>query len=237
MTRPPTVGAAKRALRAAADPARARVSRSFFKTGPGQYGESDRFLGIATPQLRQLARQFDTLTLPAIEKLLQSPWHEERALALLLLVHQYQHGDRAAREAVYDLYLRNTGRINNWDLVDCSAEYIVGPHVPRGKRAILRRLAKSDSLWERRIAVLATRSFIRQGDFEETLRIAAMLLEDPEDLIHKAVGWMLREIGDRDRAAEERFLEQHAAIMPRTMLRYAIEKFPAARRRHYMRRT
>ena len=221
-------------LRSAANPEHARVAQSFFKTAPGQYGEGDRFLGIRVPAIRTFVRKYETLSLLDIESLLDSEWHEERAVALLILVRQYERGDDADREAIYDLYLRKTNRINNWDLVDCSAPQIVGAHLRDRDRAPLYFLAKSASLWERRIAMLATQHYIRKGDFRDALAIAALLLDDRQDLIHKAAGWMLREIGNRDREAEERFLRKHAARMPRTMLRYAIEKFPAALRRNYL---
>ena len=205
----------------------------FFKTGPGEYGEGDRFLGISVPAVRKVATACRDLSLPAIADLLRSPWHEERLLALLLLVRQYTDGTPAHRDAIYRLYIRSTAHINNWDLVDCSAS-IVGVHLHKSGRMQLRRLARSSSLWERRIAIVATYAYTRRGEFDETLRIAALLLNDPHDLIHKAVGWMLREVGKRDRAVEEAFLRTHARRMPRTMLRYAIERFPAAQRRRFL---
>ncbi|HEX6099957.1 MAG TPA: DNA alkylation repair protein [Thermoanaerobaculia bacterium] len=224
----------RRELRAAANPDHARVARSFFKTGPGQYGEGDQFLGIRVPVLRTFVRSHQTLSLEDVEKLLQSKWHEERLVALLLLVRRYERGDDAEREAVYALYFRRMAHIDNWDLVDSSAPYIVGAHLRDRDRAPLYTLAQSPSVWERRIAMLATQHFIRRGEFRDALAIATLLLHDPHDLIHKAAGWILREIGNRDRAAEEKFLRKHAARMPRTMLRYAIEKFPAELRRRYM---
>lgn len=166
--------------------------------------------------------------------MLESPWHEERLLALLILVGQYQRGDRRHRAAIYRTYLRKRRRINNWDLVDCSAEHIVGAHLRGADRRILKRLAKSSSVWDRRIAILATFHYIKAGEFKTTLAIARMLLNDPHDLIHKAVGWMLREIGKRDQQVEEEFLRVHAARMPRTMLRYAIERFPEKLRRRHL---
>jgi 3-methyladenine DNA glycosylase AlkD len=224
----------RRELRTAANPDQARVAQSFFKTGPGQYGEGDQFLGIRVPVLRTFARKYEALSLADIEKLLQSRWHEERLVALLLLVRRYERGDDAQRDAVYALYFRRMAFINNWDLVDSSAPHIVGAHLSARDRAPLYTLAQSPSLWERRIAMLATQYYIRHGDFRDALAIAELLLDDPHDLIHKATGWMLREIGNRDRAAEEKFLRKHAARMPRTMLRYAIEKFPEELRRKYM---
>jgi 3-methyladenine DNA glycosylase AlkD len=168
-----------------------------------------------------------------VEALLQSPWHEARLLALLILVRQYTRMSNA-RGAIYRLYLRNTHRVNNWDLVDLSAGQIVGAHLAERDRATLHLLARSRSLWERRIAIIATGIYIRRGEFGPTLRIARLLLEDPHDLIHKAVGWMLREVGKRDREAEEAFLRRYAHRMPRTMLRYAIERFPERLRRRYL---
>jgi 3-methyladenine DNA glycosylase AlkD len=220
----------ERRLRALGDPTRAKHSLRFFRTGPGEYGEGDRFLGLTVPQIRALAREHKTCELGTLEQLLQSPWHEARLLALVILVEQCKRGDAALRDAIRALYLRNTHRINNWDLVDCSAAHIVGA----GDRALLERLARSPSLWERRMAIIATFEAIRRNVFDDALRIAAMLVGDAHDLIHKATGWMLREVGRRDRAAEERFLRKYAARMPRTMLRYAIERFPQRLRRQYL---
>ncbi len=222
-------------LRQLADEPTARVLRGYFKTGPGQYGEGDVFLGIKVPPLRRLARDYRGLSLAEAAKLLRSAYHEARLLALLLLVERFAAGDEAARERVYRLYLANTARVNNWDLVDASAGPIVGGYLADRDRGPLDHLARSASLWERRIAVVATHPFIRRGDFADTLRLAATLLSDPEDLIHKAVGWMLREVGKRDVAALEAFLAGHYRRMPRTMLRYAIERLPEPRRRQYLR--
>jgi 3-methyladenine DNA glycosylase AlkD len=213
----------------------ARVLRGFFKTGPGQYGAGDVFLGIKVPPLRQLAREYRGLPLDEAEKLLRSPYHEARLLALLLLVGAFARGDGAAREQIYRLYLANTARVNNWDLVDASAEHIVGGHLAERDRGPLYQLAKSPGLWERRIAIVATFHFIRRGEFADTCKVAALLLSDREDLIHKAVGWMLREVGKRDLSAAEAFLAEHYGRMPRTMLRYAIERHPEPRRLQYLR--
>jgi 3-methyladenine DNA glycosylase AlkD len=221
-------------MRGLADPARARASQWFFKTGAGQYGEGDRFLGITAPVMRKLAREYEGLSLRGVASLLKSPWHEERLVALLILVRQYAAADQAGRENIYQCYVGNRTRINNWDLVDCSAPQIVGAHLQARGRRFLRQLARSPSLWDRRIAVLATFHFIKDGDFDDALTIAGVLLVDREDLIHKAVGWMLREIGKRDRRVLERFLRANAAVMPRTTLRYAIERFPEALRRRYL---
>lgn len=222
------------ALRACANEADALVYRRFFKTGPGEYGEGDRFLGVRVPATRRVAREYRTLPLPDTLTLLQSEFHEERLLALVLLTHQYRKGDPDDRTRIYRAYLDHTCFINNWDLVDVSAEHIVGAYLLNRSRQPLHTLARSKSLWERRIAILSTFHFIRNGDFDETLKIAKMLLSDPHDLIHKAVGWMLREVGKRNRAREDDFLGKHCRKMPRTMLRYAIEKHPEKMRRRYL---
>ena len=221
-------------LKALGDPRAAAAARRFFKTGPGEYGEGDRFRGIRVPVLRGLAKEYQSITPPEAVRLLGSTFHEDRLLALLLLVRLYSRGDEAARGEIYRLYLKNTRLINNWDLVDSSAEQIVGAFLRDRPRAPLRRLAKSQDLWERRIAVLATFHFVKRGEFGETLAVARALLSDPEDLIHKAVGWMLREVGKRDPEAEEEFLKEHYKRMPRVMLRYAIERFPEGKRRRYL---
>lgn len=216
------------------DEEKARHALRYFKCGPGEYGEGDRFLGIRVPDVRKLVRVFAALPLAEVTTLLHSEYHEARLLALLLLVRQYEKGDNAVRKRIYELYLANTAYINNWDLVDSSAGQIVGEYLYRDERNILFDLAGSDSLWERRIAMMATFFFIRQGEFADALAIAERLLHDTHDLIHKAVGWMLREIGNRDREVEEGFLKQHYKKMPRTMLRYAIEKFPEDLRQAYL---
>ncbi len=223
-----------RRMKALADPVRAAGVARYFKTAPGEYGAGDRFLGIRVPTLRGLARECQELSLRDASALLKSRWHEERLLALFVLVRQYGRADAARRDAICRLYLKNTARINNWDLVDCSAEHIVGAHLGGGDRRLLRQFARSPLLWRRRIAIMATGYCIKRGEFGETLRIATLLLDDPHDLIHKAVGWMLREVGKRNRAVEERFLRRYARHMPRTMLRYAIERFPEKLRRAYL---
>jgi len=221
-------------LRALADPKRAAVHQRFFKTAPGEYGEGDRFLGIRVPVLRKLAREYLAISLAETKNLLASSIHEERFLALLIMVSKYRAGNEEEREAIYRLYLDSTRFINNWDLVDTTAEHIVGDYLRERDRSALRRLASSRNLWERRIAILATFHYIKLNSFDETLAIAEALLDDPEDLIHKAVGWMLREIGKRDMRTEERFLRKRYKAMPRTMLRYAIEKFPEPLRQRYL---
>lgn len=222
-------------LRSAADAAKAAVLKSFFKTGPGEYGENDRFHGVPVPGVRKVVQAHLDIPLSEVRKLLCSPYHEERLAALLILVDQYRRGDRSRRKRIFDFYLSNTARINNWDLVDLSAPHIVGGHLFGRKTSILTRLARSDNLWERRIAILATHYFIRQGDGRETLRLAGLLLGDPHDLIHKAAGWMLREAGKRCSMEDVcGFLDANAAVMPRTMLRYALERFPRDLRFRYM---
>jgi len=223
-----------REMKAFASPPRAAAVQRFFKTAPGEYGAGDRFLGIRVPVLRKLAAKYQALSLRGLSRLLRSPWHEERLLALLILVRQYARAELAQREAIYRLYMGRTAQINNWDLVDCSAEHIVGVHLRDGKRTRLLHLAKSEVLWERRIAIMATFYYVKRGEFDDTLRVARLLRDDPHDLIHKAVGWMLREVGKRSRTVEEEFLQQHAKRMPRTMLRYAIERFPQQLRRRYL---
>jgi 3-methyladenine DNA glycosylase AlkD len=222
-----------------ADPVKATGLSRFFKTGPGEYAEGDRFRGLVVPQTRAIVRWAEALPLGEVEVLVDSPWHEDRLAGLLIAVRQFQRAqDTGHRRAVYDFYLRaaRAGRINNWDLVDVTAEHVVGGwlhgHANRG--ATLGRLADSAMLWERRIAVLATLYFIRRGEHADTLRLAARLRDDPHDLMHKAVGWMLREVGKRDRRQLDAFLAEHAARMPRTMLRYAIEKHTPDERRHWM---
>jgi len=206
----------------------------FFKTGPGEYGEGDVFIGLRVPQLRTLASRFEDLGIDDAVILLRSSIHEERLLALLILVHTYKRGSDLNKRKIFDLYLENTYFINNWDLVDSSAEQIVGAHVFDKSTRDLHRLARSTSLWERRIAVMATFHFIKRGRFDETIAIIKLLLKDREDLIHKAAGWMLREIGKRNIQTEKAFLKDHYHIMPRTMLRYAIERFPEEERMKYL---
>ncbi len=213
---------------------KARLLLRFFKTGPGEYGEGDVFVGLTVPEIRKLAKEFQELALPETARLLQSPLHEARLLALILLIHAYKKGAPALQAKIYNLYLKNTCYINNWDLVDASAEHIVGSYLRNRSREPLYKLAVAPLLWDRRIAIIATFHFIKSGEFAETLRIADTLLKDREDLMHKAVGWMLREVGKRDQGAEEEFLKTRYHIMPRTMLRYAIEKFPEKLRLQYL---
>jgi len=231
---PPDLAVLRARMYALADPQRALKLARYFKTGPGDYAEGDLFLGITVPLTRRLVRAFVGLPLTDMLQLLTSPWHEERLLALLLLVARMGHADAAEQARIYRAYLGHTRYINNWDLVDLSARDIVGPYLEHRARTPLDKLAASKNLWERRIAVLATFHFIRRGEFADALRLANKLLNDPHDLMHKAVGWMLREIGKRERPVLEAFLRDHAQHMPRTMLRYAIEHFPPTRRRTYL---
>jgi 3-methyladenine DNA glycosylase AlkD len=217
-----------------ADREKARILQGFFKTGPGEYGAGDVFLGVTVPPLRRLSRQGDRLCLRDILLLLRSPVHEERLLALLILTRRFQTGDDTEQERIHHLYLANTRFINNWDLVDLTAPNIVGAFLLRRSRRPLHALARSADLWERRIAMVATHRFIRENDFADAFRVARILRADSHDLIHKAVGWMLREIGKRDLAAEERFLRPLYRTLPRTMLRYAIERFPEPKRQRYL---
>ena len=221
-------------LKSIANPEIAEHSQRFFKTGEGEYGEGDIFLGIRVPNVRKVARQFKQLPLSETKTVLHSKFHEARLCALVMLVNKYQKADDELKEQIYQLYLDNTQYINNWDLVDASAHKIVGPHLLNSDRNILFKLSKSTDLWERRIAIMSTYHFIKNDDFEDTLAIAGQLLHDKEDLIHKAVGWMLRELGKKDQEKEEAFLEKHVAEMPRTMLRYAIEKFDENKRQYYL---
>lgn len=231
----PTATQIRARLRVLADPRIASASRRFFKTAPGEYGEGDRFLGVRVPTLRALAREFRAAPVAVAFALLRSPLHEERALALLILVARYARGTAAEQQRIFEQYLKHVPKhVNNWDLVDSSAHYIVGAHLAQRDRSLLYELARSPHLWSRRVAIIATFWFIKQGSFEDTLAIAEQLLGDREDLLHKAAGWMLREVGNRDATAAERFLRCHCRRMPRTMLRYAIEKLPERTRRAYL---
>jgi 3-methyladenine DNA glycosylase AlkD len=215
----------REALHEAAEPDRVSQLQRFFKTAPGEYGEGDVLIGVRVPQSRRLARRFaERVELSDPVALLESHVHEERLVALLILVHRYERGDEPERERIFKLYLANTKHVNSWDLVDTSAPQIVGAHLLERPRELLDELARSDLVWERRIAMLATFAFIRAGEFEDTQRIARALPHDDHDLIHKAVGWMLREVGKRDEGQLLTFLDQHGAEMPSTMRRYATER-------------
>ncbi|MBI5729185.1 MAG: DNA alkylation repair protein [Candidatus Magasanikbacteria bacterium] len=221
-------------LQRAQNPAQAKVLRRFFKTGPGEYGEGDRFLGITVPQSRAIARKYQELPLLKIEQLLYSTLHEVRLIALLILVEQFKKGTPSEQKIIYNFYLRHVRQVNNWDLVDLTAPKIVGAYLFEKDKKILVALAHSRNLWERRIAIVSTFSFIRQDEYKNALKIAKLLIRDDHDLIHKAVGWMLREVGKRSLVTEEGFLEKYYRNMPRTMLRYAIERFPEAKRQKYL---
>jgi 3-methyladenine DNA glycosylase AlkD len=213
---------------------KAKILQSFFKIGPGDYAEGDKFLGIQVPVLRRLAVEFQNSSLKTTVRLLKSFIHEERLLALLILILKYRKADLPDKKKIYDLYLKNTKYINNWDLVDVTAKHVVGAFLMDRDKAPLYKLAKSDCLWERRIAILSTFHFIEHNSYDDTLKIAEVLLLDSHDLIHKAVGWMLREIGKRDFHAENNFLKKFHKKMPRTMLRYAIERFSENKRKAYL---
>lgn len=229
--RAPGLADLKRDLEKAGDPERARNLAWFFKTGKGEYAEGDEFIGITVPAQRAVAKRYRHLELEDIEKLLESGKHEHRFTGLLILVAQYQAGDSARKQEIVDFYLQHTSRINNWDLVDTSAPYIVGEHLVSRSRRTLYQFAKSSNLWERRIAMVATSAFIRRGDLKDAFAIASRLLADKHDLIHKAIGWMLRETGKQSRAEMIDFLKRNYTQMPRTALRYAIEHLPEPERK------
>ncbi len=223
----------KRDLKKVADEEKAKILQGFFKTGPGQYGEGDVFLGVSVPNIRKVAKgAVERLSLNDVKKLLSSKVHEKRLVALLILIEKYKKD----KDVVYDFYLENAKGVNNWDLVDLSAPNIVGDYLlERKDRKILYRLAKSDNLWEKRIAIVSTFAFIRDGQFSDTLKISKILLKDKHDLIHKAVGWMLREVGKRDEKLLKKFLRDNYSGIPRTTLRYAIERFEEGERLGFLR--
>src|SRR4030066_521540 len=221
-------------LKNQANPEQAKTLSRFFKTDKGEYGEGDEFLGIKVPVSRKIAKQFKELSLSEIQELLDSKVHEERLIGLFILVEQYRKADAEKMQAIYEFYLKNAKRVNNWDLVDLSAEKIIGAYLMDKDKRILFKLAKSKNLWERRIAIMSTFHFIKNGLYDTTLEISNILLDDEHDLIHKAVGWMLREVGNRKLVVEEKYLKKHYISMPRTMLRYAIEKFPEEKRQAYL---
>jgi 3-methyladenine DNA glycosylase AlkD len=217
-----------------ADKKKAAFFPSFFKTGKGEYGEGDVFVGVTVPQTRSIAKKYTDVSLKEIERFLKDERHEVRLCALLILVEQFKKGDEATKKKIYKFYLDHLKWVNNWDLVDTSAYHIVGAYLLDRDRKILRRMAKSKHLWTERVAIVSTFAFIRKGQLDDTFEIAEILIEHPHDLLHKAVGWMLREAGKRNEVALKRFLDENAAVMPRTMLRYAIEKFDERTRKHYL---
>jgi len=231
-----TASEIKKEMNALGSKQRAEHSLRFFKTGKGEYGEGDKFLGLSMPEQRVIAKKYKDLPLTEIQKLVKSPFHEHRMVGLIILTFQYPLASEKTKKQLYTFYLKNTKYINNWDLVDVTTPRIVGEYLVDKNKAILHTLASSKSLWERRIAILATFAFIRRGVLTHTFSIAKALLHDREDLMHKAVGWMLREAGKKDQAKLEDFLQTYAHIMPRTMLRYAIEKFTEAERKKYLAR-
>jgi 3-methyladenine DNA glycosylase AlkD len=216
------------------DPLRAFHSHKFFKSGKGEYGEGDLFLGVTVPDSRKIAKKYHDLSLADTQGLLRSPYHEHRLTALFILVLKFEKSDEEGRKKIVDMYLKNADFVNNWDLVDSSAYKILGPYLFNKNRQILFDLAKEDHLWKQRIAIISTMHFVRSGDFETTLKLSEILLNHEHDLIHKAVGWLLREVGNRNMETEIEFLDKHYKSMPRTMLRYAIEKFDPQKKRYYM---
>lgn len=224
----------KKELNRIADPNRARGESRYFKTGRGEYGEGDLFLGIKTSEERKLAKKYSEMSFEGVKYLISSKFHDYRSIALIILINKYKKADEQLKKKIFNFYLANTKHINNWDLVDISADHIIGDYLLDKNRSVLYKLAKSKSLWERRISVLATFRFIKENDFKDSLKIAEILLNDEHDLIHKAVGWMLREVGKKDQKVEEKFLDKYHKVMPRTMLRYSIEKFSDSKRKYYM---
>ncbi len=221
-------------LNSLANPTKAAFLQGFFKTGKGQYAEGDKFLGITVPEQRKIARKYSSLELKELKQVISSPIHEHRLTALEILVMQYEKADEKDKGRIVSFYLQNRKHINNWDLVDLSAPYILGDWLVNNDRSILYGLVKSKDLWDRRIAVVSTYAFIRNNDYGDILRLAKLLMKDEHDLIHKAVGWMLREVGKRSEPVLEKFLDRNCKAMPRTMLRYAIERLPKDKRRKFL---
>jgi len=224
----------KKELQELADEKQAEILQRFFKTGKGEYGEGDIFLGIKVPVQRDVAKKYFGLSLPKIQELLKSNIHEHRLIGLIILSNKYKESKEEDQANIFNFYLKNTKNINNWDLVDVTAPNIVGHFLSDKKKNILYNLARSNNLWERRIAIVSTFNFIRKQEFEDTLALSEILLDDKHDLMHKAVGWMLREVGKKDEAVLEAFLKQHYKVMPRTMLRYSIERFDEDKRKKYL---
>ncbi len=214
---------------------RGKLLQGFFKTGPGEYGEGDVFLGLTMGEQRLLAKKFSGLAINDIQTLLDSEIHEKRMVSLLVLMERYKKADEKGKEKIFDFYIKNARKVSNWDLVDVTCPHVVGDFLLNKNREVLYKLAKSDNLWERRISIISTAAFIRNNDFSDTFKIAKILLKDKHDLIHKAVGWMLREVGKKDQEVLEIFLKKHYKQMPRTMLRYSIERFEERKRKSYLR--
>lgn len=223
----------KKTVKKYSNPEKANILQRFFKTGKGEYAEGDIFAGLTVPTSRKIARQFKSLSYNDLSKLIKSKIHEERLIALFIIVSKMKKANEKEKEKIYKFYVKNLKYVNNWDLVDLSSEKIIGEYLLDKDKKLLFELAKGD-LWERRIGVMSTFNFIKKNDYKTTLRLCKLLIKDREDLIHKATGWMLREIGNRDLKIEENFLKQHYKKMPRTMLRYAIEKFPEKKRQAYL---
>lgn len=230
------VAAIKRRLKEYSDRKKIPVLMSFFKTGPGEYGEGDIFIGTSVPLIRKAAREYSNIKLEEISGLLKSPVHEERLAAIFILVSRFRNSDADGKKEIYEFYLGHSAFVNNWDLVDSSAHHIIGGFLADRDKKPLYRLASSVDLWKKRMSIIATFHYIKNGRIKESLKISKMLLKDKEDLIHKAVGWMLREVGKKDLRALEDFLSAHYMNIPRTTLRYAIEKMPESKRRHYLNR-
>lgn len=224
----------KTIIRTNADIEHARTMQRFFKTGKGEYGEGDKFLGLRVPVQRKIANRFSDLGFDDLQKLLNSKIHEERLISLLILIAQYKKADDLKKERIFNLYTKNSKKVNNWDLVDLSAPKIAGAHLLNNDKEILFKFAGSKNIWERRISVISTFTFIKNKKYDVTLKITDILLNDDQDLIHKAIGWMLREVGKNDLKTLESFLKPRYFKMPRTMLRYAIEKFPETKRQKYL---
>ncbi|MDQ5950111.1 MAG: hypothetical protein QG585_51 [Patescibacteria group bacterium] len=214
----------------------AKGAERFFKCGKGQYGEGDKFLGVSVPECRKIAKHFFGISLSDIEKLLQNPWHEVRLVSLFLLIEHFRVSNEKEQKKIFDFYLKNTKYINNWDLVDTSVYKIVGEFLLEKDRIVLYSLAQSKSLWERRMSIVATYRFIKNGDFKDALEISKILSKDSEDLIHKACGWMLREVGKKDKKVLSKFLDNNFKILPRTTLRYAIERMDEKERKYFLKR-
>lgn len=231
-----SASAIKKRLREHSSKEKAAILQRFFKTGPGEYAQGDIFIGVVVPDTRKIVKEYLNITVSEVQKLLRSPVHEERLAALLILVSQFNSANRKTQNKIYDFYLRNAQYINNWDLVDLTAHHIIGGFLKGRGKYMLRELAKSKNLWKRRMSIVATYYYIRENDFKQTLEISDMLIGDKEDLIHKAVGWMLREVGKRDPRKLESYLNKRIQSLPRTTLRYAIERFPESKRKSYLKK-